>query len=457
MNNIKYESQYDKMTKMPVSKLIFLLGIPSTLTMLITNIYNMVDTYYVGKIGTSASGAVGIVFGIMAILQATGFLFGHGAGSIISRLLGKKEEERANIVASISIFCAFTGGFIIAVLGFLFMKPLMFFMGSTKTIYPYAREYASCIFVAAPFIVSSFSLNNILRYQGNATYGLVGIGIGAVLNIVLDPIFMFYLDYGILGAGIATALSQVIGFFVLFGLFQSKKTQCSFNIKNVKYIKREFLNISYTGLPSLVRQGLSSISTMLLNQQAAVYGDAAVAAMSIVGRISMFIFAVGLGIGQGFQPVAGFNYGAKKYDRVKKGFRFTFISGEAILGVFAFLGILVSGSVVGIFRDDPLVIEIGSRALLFQCIAIFFSPFFVCTNMLLQSTGKSGQASVTALLKNGLCFMPLIITLPKFWGILGIQLAQPIADIMTFFISIPFAICFFKELKNKSQNYEGDN
>ncbi len=441
------QSNQDTMLNTPVSKLIITLGIPSIITMLITNFYNMADTYFVGQISTSASGAVGIVFGIMAILQAIGFLFGHGAGSIISRLLGGGDGKRADRISSISLFCAFTGGLIVSAAGFVFMKPMMYFMGSTETIYPYAVQYASCIFVAAPFIVSSFSMNNILRYQGYSSLGLIGIGVGAVLNIVLDPILMFGFDMGILGAGMATAISQIVGFFVLLFIFQSKRTKCTFRFFHIKYFRAEIALIAYTGLPSLIRQAVGSISTMLLNREAAIYGgDAAVAAMSIVSRITMFVFAVGLGVGQGFQPVAGFNYGARRFDRVRKGYIFTLISGASLLGALALTAIFLSDRLVGIFRDDAAVIAIGSTALLYQCISVFFMPVSVCTNMLLQSTGKNGQASLTALLRNGFCFIPLILILPKIYGIWGIQLSQPLADVISSLVSIPFALNFFKKL-----------
>lgn len=446
MHKEAYPTQYDKMTKMPVSKLILLLGLPSTISMLITNIYNMVDTFFVGKLGTSASGAVGIVFGIMAILQAFGFLFGHGAGSQVARRLGAHDEKAANTAASISVFCSFSTGLLLTISGLLFLTPILHLMGSTKTILPFARAYALCIFIAAPFIMSSFTMNNILRYEGKANLGLIGMGAGAILNMILDPILMFQFDLGILGAGISTAFSQIVGFIILIALFQSPKTQCTFSIKEIRSLPQEIAGILYNGLPSLVRQGMNSISTMLLNGQAALYGDAAVAAMSIVNRIAFFIFAVGLGIGQGFQPVAGFNYGAGKYKRVKDGYGFTLLLGELSLGIFAILGMCVSGHVIGVFRDDPAVIAIGSTALFIQCAAIFFHPFSVCTNMLLQSTGKGGQASFTALLKSGLFFIPLILLLPHFLGILGIQIAQPIADVLTFFANIPFAIHFFKTL-----------
>ncbi len=446
-----YSTQYEKMTEMPVGKLILQLGIPTTLTMLVTNIYNMADTFFVGQINNSASGAVGVVFGIMAILQAVGFMFGHGAGSMVSRFLGSHEEGRANRVATVALFCSFTFGLAISVIGLSFLDPILYLMGSTDTILPYARDYATCILLAAPFMVTSFSLNNLLRYQGKAVLALVGIGFGGILNIALDPILMFGFEMGTLGAGVATAISQLISFTILCCLYQSKLTVCKFKLSEIKYTLTEMWMIMSTGMPSFIRQGLGSISTMLLNGQAKLYGDPAVAAMSVVGKITMFVFCVGLGIGQGFQPVAGFNYGAKKYDRVRKGFFFTFVTGEILLGIVALGGIAVSDFIVGVFRDDPTVIEIGSKALLYQLIAVLFMPFTVCTNMMLQSTGKNVQASITALLKNGLCFIPLILTLPLRFGVLGIQIAQPIADLITFLCSIPFAIHFFVDLRKRER------
>ncbi len=447
-------AQYIKMVETPVPKLIITLGIPTIISMLVTNIYNMADTFYVGKLGTSASGAVGIVFGLMAVLQAFGFMFGHGAGSIISRKLGQQDTKSASRFASTSFFLSLTVGLLIEVMGLLFLEPFMLLLGSTETILPYAKQYGMFILLAAPFLTSSCVLNNILRYEGRAAYAMVGLTLGAILNIVLDPIFMFVLHMGALGAGLSTAVSQLISFIVLLGMFLSGKTESKLSIHLITKDLHEVIMILCVGFPSMVRQGLSSISTMVLNAQAAVYGDAAVAAMSIVNRISMFIFSVGLGMGQGFQPVAAFNYGAGKYERVKKGFWFTACFGEILLGTFAMVGFVLSGTVIGWFRDDPAVIKIGITALRFQCIACFFQPLTVCTNMMFQSVGKSGRASLLSSLRGGVCFLPCILILPHFFGITGVQIAQTIADVVTFLITLPLLLQFLKTLSKDKLHSE---
>ena len=315
--NTNADKQYKLMTETPVGKLIVKLGIPTTVSMLVTNIYNMADTYFVGTLGTSASGAVGIVFGLMAIIQAVGFMFGHGAGSIISRKLGAKDNETANIVASTAFFFSIGSGVLISIFGIAFSKPFLRLLGSTETILPFAEDYAFWILLAAPVMTASFVLNNILRYEGKAALAMIGLTVGGGLNIFGDWLLIGVFDMGISGAGISTALSQTVSFLILLSMFLRGKTQSKFSFKSLKKGIPELKNIMYTGLPSLTRQGLSSVATMLLNNTAGLYGDAAVAGMTIVNRICFFIFAVGLGIGQGFQPVCAFNYGAKKYKRVK--------------------------------------------------------------------------------------------------------------------------------------------
>lgn len=446
LNLKKYDTQYEKMTQAPVTELVIRLGIPTTLSMLVTNIYNMVDTMFVGELGTSASGAVGIVFGFMAILQAFGFMFGQGAGSIISRSLGNRESKIASKIASTSFFLAFGVGVLIGVLGLIFMEPMIYLLGSTDTILPYAKQYVFFILLAAPFMTSCCVLNNILRYEGKASMAMVGLLSGAVINMIGDPILMFGFDLGVTGAGLSTALSQLISFVILLYMFLSGRTQSKISIRNVTSNIQDIVDIAATGLPSLIRQGLSSISTMVLNQQAAEYGDAAVAAMSIVSRICMFIFSVGLGIGQGFQPVSGFNYGAGKYSRVRKAFRSTLILAECMIGVLAVVGLCFSDRAIGIFRDDPEVIKIGTAALRYQCIALFFQPLCVVANMTLQSTGNKGGAAFLSMLRSGLYFIPVLMILTYFTGLLGIQTAQPLADILSFITAIPFMIIFFKRL-----------
>lgn len=441
--------QYKKMTETPVPKLIITLGIPTTISMLVTNIYNMADTYFVGRIGTSASGAVGIVFGLMAIIQAFGFMFGHGAGSIISRRLGAKDVESASKFASTSFVSSLAVGAAITVLGFLFLNPLMRLLGSTDTILPYARTYASFILLAAPFMASSCVMNNILRYEGRAALAMVGLTSGGILNIFGDWLLMEGFGLGVMGAGLATAVSQIISFCILLFMFLSGKTESKFALKWVTKDIGDVVMICKTGLPSLMRQGLTSVSTMVLNGQAAIYGDAAVAAMSIVNRICSFIFSVALGIGQGFQPVSAFNYGAKKYGRVRQGFCFTLGLSEVLLGTIAVVGMIYSSHFVAFFRNDPKVIDIGNFALSVQLAALFFQPLTVCSNMLFQSVGKNGTATFLAMLRSGLCFIPVIVLLSRVLGLTGVEISQTVADVLAFFISLPFTLRFLGELKRK--------
>ena len=442
----KYNSQFEMMTTKPVPGLIVQLGIPTMISMFVTSIYNMADSYFVGQINTSASGATGVVLGLMAILQAIGFIFGHGSGSIISRKLGQKEIENACRFSATGFYSALFSGFLILILGSIFLTPLMLLLGSTPTILPYAKTYATCILCAAPALVSSCVLNNILRYEGRAFFAMIGLTSGGILNIFLDMLFMQYMDMGILGAGLATAISQYVSWILLLTMFILKKTQTSLNFKYAKFNWATMGDIITTGLPSLARQGLASISTMLLNNAAGVYGDAAIAAMSIANRISMFIFSAVLGIGQGFQPVAGFNFGAKKYSRVREGFFFTLGFGTVSLGMAAFLVYLNAGSCIQIFRDDPEVIAIGIPALQAQCLALFTVPFQVCNNMMFQSIGYKFNATFLSSLRNGLFFIPILLVSSWIFGLTGIQYSQAIADVMTSLACIPFTISFFAKI-----------
>lgn len=448
----KSAEQYKFMTETPVSRLIIRLGIPTTISMLVTNIYNMADTYFVGTLGTSASGAVGVVFGLMAIIQACGFTFGHGAGSIISRKLGARDNDTANFVASASFFGSIFTGALISVFGLLFSDPFLRLLGSTDTILPFARKYAFWILLAAPIMTATFVLNNILRYEGKAALAMIGLTSGGFLNIFGDWLLVSKLGMGIDGAGISTAVSQIISFSILLSMFLRRKTQSRISLRYLKKGLPHLKSILATGFPSLMRQGLSGIATMLLNNLAGGYGDAAVAAMTIVNRICFFIFAVGLGIGQGYQPVCSFNYGAQKYRRVKKGFFFTWITGEIFLSVLAVFGLILSDHLVGIFRDDPAVIEIGSFALKAQLLALFFQPLAICSNMTFQSVGKNKSATFLSALRSGLVFIPVLVILSNVMGLTGVQIAQTVTDVITFFVSIPFMVSFMRGLpKNDKQ------
>ena len=388
--------QFRKMTETPIPKLILSLAAPTILSMLITSIYNLADTFFVGQISTSASGAVGIVSSLMAILQALGFMLGHGSGSIISRSLGSQNTDAATRFASTSFFTALVFGGIITAAGLLTLPDFMMLLGSTETILPHACAYARYILLAAPIMMSSLVMNNILRYEGKASFAMIGLVTGGLLNIALDPLFIFGLGMGTAGAGLATALSQTISFCILLSMFLRGKTVSQFRITAVTHSPAEFGTILMTGMPSFGRQGLNSIGGMLLNIAARGYGDAAVAGMSIVSRIFMFIISVAIGTGQGFQPVAGFNYGAKKYRRVQQACLFTMAASFCFLSVILTACWFNAETLIRLFRDDPEVTAVALPAFRFQCFAMLLQPVIVAGNMLFQSIGKSGRATFLA-------------------------------------------------------------
>ena len=438
--------QFRKMTETPIPKLILSLAAPTILSMLITSIYNLADTFFVGQISTSASGAVGVVSSLMAIIQALGFMLGHGAGSIISRSLGSQNTKAATRFASTSFFTALTFGLILAAVGLTTLPHFMMLLGSTETILPHACAYARPILIAAPLMMSSLVMNNILRYEGKASFAMIGLVTGGVLNMVLDPVFIFGFGLGTAGAGIATALSQSISFCILLSMFLRGKTVSQFQLSAVTRSPAEFGTILMTGLPSFGRQGLNSIGGMLLNIAARSYGDAAVAGMSIVSRIFMFIISVAIGTGQGFQPVAGFNYGARKYRRVEKACIFTMCASFCFLSVIIAACWFNAEALIKLFRDDPEVTAIALPAFRYQCFACFLQPVIVAGNMLFQSIGKSGRATFLACCRQGVFFIPLILTLPRMFGLLGIEICQPIADVLTFVITVPFLFPFLHQL-----------
>lgn len=420
-------SQYEKMTQTEVAPLIGRLCVPTILTMLVTNVYNLVDTAFVGRLGTSASGAVGVVFGFMTIIQAFGFVFGQGAGSIIARLLGRQDNEEANVMASTAFFFSFGFGILLSLVSWIFLDPLIRLLGSTDTIAVYARIYIAYILIATPFMTASFTMNQILRYEGKAAFGMIGMMTGGILNMIGDPILMFVCGKGIAGAGLSTALSQLVGFCILLSIYLRGKSVSRISWKKVTFDRKKLLDILATGLPSLLRQGLTSVTTMVLNGQAAVYGDAAIAAMSIVNRIIHFIFSMALGIGHGFQPVSGFNYGAGKFSRVRKAFRVAVIMAETVVGAAVMILIAWSGSLIGLFRDDPEVIMIGTRALRVQGLALLLLPLSMMTEMLYQSTGQKLGSSILSLLRGGVIFIPAILILARLRGLYGIEEAQAFA------------------------------
>ncbi len=450
-------SQYAKMSETPVPKLILELSVPAIISMLVTNIYNLVDTAFVGRLGTSASGAVGIVFGFMAIIQAFGFMFGQGSGSILSRALGKRDIESASVHATAGFFGSFLFGLLICIFGFALLDDVVYLLGSTDTIAPYAKTYISYILISAPFMCSCLTMNNILRYEGKAFLGMIGLMSGAILNMVGDPILMFGLKMGISGAGLSTALSQLVSWCILLWMFLSGKTESKLSLANARLVTLAMIgNIMATGFPSLLRQALNSITTVMLNSRCGDYGDAAVAAMSIVSRIAFFAFSVALGVGQGFQPVSAFSYGARKYTRLRKGFRFACLMSEGIIIVSCAVLIVFSGDLIGIFRDDEEVIRIGTRALRLQALATLVLPPCMVVEMLFQSTGKRLGASILSSLRNGLFFIAALMILPHIRGLAGIQESQPLSMLVSVPIFVVFAVFFFRRLPKEQEEQASD-
>ena len=444
-------AQFERMTQAPVAPLILRLAVPTTLSMLMTSIYNMADTAFVGQLGTSASGAVGIVFAFMSIIQAFGFMFGQGAGSIVSRLLGQKRNDDACVTTSTAFFFALGFGVLLSVLSFAFLDQLVTILGSTPTIAPYAKTYISYILMAAPLMCASFTMNQVLRYEGRATLGMIGMMTGGLLNIAGDLLLIFALGMGIAGAGLSTALSETVSFCILLWMYLSGKATTRISVRLVSFDPAKLFDIVATGFPSLVRQGLQSFTTMLLNLEAAAYGDAAIAAMSIVGRVVFFIFSIALGLGQGFQPVSGFNYGAKRYSRVRAAFKWAVVICETLMfcGMVALL--VFSNDIIRIFRDDPEVIVIGTRALRIQAVSLLFVPLALITDMLLQSTGHKLGATVLTFLRGGIIFIPVILLLAHFRGLAGIQEAQAAAWVIMFPMAFPFIWSFFGKLPKEDQ------
>jgi len=444
-------NNYDFLTTAPVEKVISTMAVPTILSMLVTSIYNIVDTYFVGQLNTQATAAVGIAFPIMSIIQAVGFFFGQGSGTFISRELGAKELRPAQQMASTAFFSAFAFGLLITILGLVFLQPLSVMMGSTPTILPYSMRYLGIILLGAPIMTCSMVLNNQMRFQGNALKAMYGMMTGAALNVVLVPLFTFTFGMGITGTAIGTVLSQLFGFVVLL-IMSRQPDNISIRLSNFALrsdkgnIAKEILR---GGTPSLTRQGLACISTALLNVAAGHYGDAAIAGMSIVTRITFLIFAVIIGIGHGFQPLCGFNYGARLFKRVRAGYMFSVKLSVAFLLLCCVPAFIFAENVVDVLRHDPEVVKVGAAALRWQLLTLPFAAVITISNMALQTSGRSLSANLLAASRNGIFFIPTIIILPHLCGLLGVEIAQTVSDTLSFMLCVPLIYSYFKSIATK--------
>lgn len=439
--------QFDRMMNTPVRKLIPTLAGPTILSMLTSAIYNTSDTWFVSHLGDSATAAIGVGFPLLAIIQAFGFWIGMGAASNISRFLGKKCVHKASTIATSAVLMALLAGLMIFGLGMVFNRAIVSFLGATQTILPYAQEYSRIIFYGAPLTCASFVFNNLLRSQGRAFFAMIGIVSGSIINLALDPVFIFTLDMGIEGAALSTVLCQAISFvFMGVALFR-RDTLIKLSREYVARIPGVYLLILGTGLPSLFRQGCAAVANILLNRAGAVYGDAAVAAMSIVGKISFMFGSMVVGFGQGFQPVVGFAYGACNFQRVRKSYKFSLMVMVSICAVFGVICYTLPEWIMRLFNvESNQVVEIGAFTLKLISFSIPFQAVVILANMLLQVTGQKLLASITSLMRQGVIYIPYILVMPAFIGLRAVQTVQPVSDIFAGIVAGIVTWHFFKNL-----------
>ena len=434
------------LTSAPVHRVILTMAVPTIISMLVTSVYNIVTTFYVGRISTQATAAVGVAFPIMSIIQAVGFTFGQGSGNYISRELGAQRHDNASRMASTGFFSAVCMGVVLCVIGLLLLEPLVLLLGSTPTVLPYAKRYLAFILLAMPFMCGALCLNNQMRFQGNAAYAMFGILTGAVINVFLAPVLIFLCGMGITGAGLSTFVGEVSSMFVLL-MMTHKGGTIRIHLRNFAPRASLFREILAGGTPSFTRQGMASVGVAMLNVAAGRFGDAAIAGMSIVGRVTFVVFAAVIGLGQGFQPLCGFCYGARLYERVREGYWFIVRLGTSFLVCVAVLGFVWSAEIVAVFRHDPAVVAVGSVALRWQLVTLPLGAVVMYTNMLMRTIRTAWHAHILSASRNGLFFIPLIRILPHFLGLLGVEMCQACADMLSFVLAVPIAMSGFKALK----------
>ena len=450
------KNRYDYLTRTPVPPLISRLAVPTVLSMLVTGIYNAADTFFVGRISTQATAAVGLVFSVMAVIQAVGFFCGQGSGSYISRMLGAGKNRQAGEAAATGFALSLILGVIFAICGNIFAYPLGSALGAGRTTMHDTLVYMRIILIGAPFTMAQFVINNQLRFQGSAVYAMVGLLAGAVINIALDPVLIFGFHMGVAGAAIATVAGQFISFVVLL-IGSGKGDNIHLKLSNVRLNRYYLMEIVNSGSPALFRQGLAAVATLLLNQSAGrVGGDAAIAGMSVVTRVLMLLSSAMIGFGQGYQPVCGFNYGAGLYGRVREGYFFCVKYGTILLSCASCLCLAFAPHIIRFFRDDPDVIEIGSVALRAQAVSLPLMATIVITNMMLQSIGSGLKASIASSARNGIFFIPLILILPGFLGLFGVEITQAAADVLSFLLTIPLAASELRKIKTTDEGDKND-
>ena len=439
----------------PVSRVIPKMAVPTIVAFLITSIYSLADTYFVSSLGTNATAAVSVNASLDQLIMMCVSMLAMGANSYIARLLGEGDEKKASQVLSTSFFAAFFMGALLLIFGSLFMTPMVRLLGATPTCEAYAIDYATYILLAAPFMASNFVMNQCLRSEGSATLSMVGMGFGGILNIVLDPIFIFGLNMGVAGASLATAISKLVSFAILIYPYVTKRSLLTLSIKLFRPTKDIVTKVVSVGSSSLFRNGLNVLSAILLNRIAGGISDSVLAAVGVTNKIMMFPFCIILGFGNGFQPVAGFNWGAKRYDRVQESYKFS--------SRVSLIGSLIMAAVIAIFCDQLIVLfagtddymrRIGGFCIFMQCVALPVHAWVAMVNMLCVGLGNAKGAFWLATARQGTCFIPILFPLAWAFGEYGIASVQAVADILSIALAIPIAIAMTKKIKQAQQNLQ---
>ncbi|WP_289782920.1 MATE family efflux transporter [uncultured Phocaeicola sp.] len=432
-----------------IPKALLAMGIPTMIGMLVNAFYNLVDAYFVGGLGESQMGAISVVYPLGQVVVGLGLLFGNGAASYISRLLGRGDKENADKVASTALYSSVSVGAVIILISMVFLHPILKLLGATDSILPYAATYAGIYIVSCIFNVFNVTMNNIVTSEGAAKTTMCALLTGAVLNIALDPLFIYVFDLGVAGAAIATAISQVVSTCVYLTYIFRKKSVFHFRVKDCTYAKETMSEIFKIGIPTLVFQILTSVSISLINNAAGDYGDSAIAGMGVVTRlISMGSLSV-FGFIKGFQPIAGYSYGAKKFDRLREAIKTSILWSTAFCVIFGVILVLFPTSIVSQFtKGDAEMIRIGAASLRANGISIMLFGFYTVYSSLFLALGKGREGFILGACRQGICFIPVILLLPIVWGLNGIMYAQPIADVLSAVITVFMAIPLHKKLND---------
>lgn len=438
----------------PISKALLAMGIPTMLGMMVNAIYNLVDAYFVGGLGTSQMGAISVVYPLGQIVVGLGLLFGNGSASYLSRLLGNREQEQADRVASTALYSSVAVGAVMIIFSLIFLRPILRLLGATDSIMPYAMTYAAIYVVSCIFNVFNVTMNNIVTSEGAAKTTMFALMAGAVLNIGLDPVFIYTLDMGVAGAAIATAISQIVSTLIYLTFIFRKKSIYSFKMKNCTFTKEIMSEIFKIGIPTLVFQILTSLSISLVNTQAGPYGDSVIAGMGAVTRIVSMGSLIVFGFIKGFQPIAGYSYGAKKFDRLHKAIRTSILWSTVFCVIYGLLLTIFSSRIIAQFTDGDLeMIRVGTQSLRINGLSFLLFGFYTVYSSLFLALGKGLEGFVLGACRQGICFVPVILILPVFWGINGILYVQPIADVLSAIITIFMALHLHKELALAKQRF----